>query len=656
MKRAIISTLGRLSRPATGVGTGAASRWRGLVTLVAASGAVGCSSAASIPDFGQPQLDRIVVFFPVGGLVTGRGLSEAAPAGASHVFIKAHPNGSETIREVESDGSFEFTILALGGNILEVAGATDRSGARRGEPVFITVPDLRFSDRDFICCFTAGQARGTCQTTVERDTQLEEDGVVECPSPQTGRTRCVTDAECGFEEGEWLEIDVQAIDVTPPDERGLVVVSGNAPPTALVTLQNRGFAGIGEPRQQLVLRRLSDEQGRFAFPPIQARGDDELIVQFQDLNGFRSPAASILVPDASLAGIDVVGAFAWQPLRDGAAGTVAIQISPYGIDGRGMCPDHNETPQTCFTGGLLHSMVNLTDVRIDGRPDPITLSPTPLSVDVSANRGYDGNVRAGPLDVILVIDSSASADGKILQNEATVRAVTSFLQGLRQRDRVGAVSFGSQIRRLGVQYDTNGNPIGESLFSGPGRGALDISVQNALRQPGAGDARLFDAISEAAEMLDEANRNVAGIAPAGRIIVITGSEHVGTEEESALAFFEALDDVDTSVDAARPLTQVDMIGVSLARSQKFDDLQSITAFTGGAYFDVSAVQVNQVNQLELALSDIRGTLSGSFLLLYDITIPNGVGKAALLEFDAEMIGVQQVVQYSGLLRVDLAAN
>lgn len=624
------------------------------VAATALTASTACSNASSIPDFGAPRVDQILLFYPVGGLVRGRGLAGATPDGASHIFIKAHPNGSETIRAVENDGSFEFSILARGGNVLELSGATDRSGSNRGEAAFVKVPTGAFSDRDYVCCFENGAARGTCQTTDEREEQLQRtDGIFECPDPLTGRLQCSSDIECGFEEGEWLRVDLDRITVTPPDTGGFVRVSGFAEPRSLVTLQNRGLSGIGRPEQQLVLGRVSSDVGDFSFPAVAARGDDEIVLQVQDLNGIRSPAVSILVEDAPIAGFDVTGAFAWDRLQDGAVGTVAIQIAPYGIDGRGLCPNHGESPQTCFTGGVTHAMVQLENVRVDGNAGIASVA-TSTSIQIPDIMGADGDVRAGPLDVVLVIDRSvASQLSNLSTNEAAVSAVTTFLRGLRQRDRVGVVTYGPDTVRLGVAYNNTGQPTSDGLFSGTNRETLIFNVEDALRQPGSGPAELFDGVAEAAEML-------RGSVNAGRIVVIAADEHTGSVEESELAFFEAFEKVDTANDPSRPEIRVDLIGISLTRSDKFQDLQSITAFTDGQYFDVSAVQTAgpgaPINQLELALTDIRSSLSGSFLLLYDITIPAGVGKAARLEFDARMNGVPTAVPYSGLLRVDLAAN
>lgn len=614
----------------------------------------GCSNAASIPDFGPPDLEQIIVFYPVGGLVRGRGLAGAAPDGASHIFIKSHPNGSETIRTLDLNGEFEFTILARGGNVLEISGATDRSGSVRGEPAFLKVPTGTFSNRDFVCCFEGAQSQGTCQTTDERDAQLQRtDGGFDCPDPLTGRAPCTSDVECGFEEGEWLEIDFDRLTVTKPNAEGFISVAGTVTPRTLVSLQNRGLSGIGQPQEQITLGQVAGNRGEFTFPSLRARGDDELILQVLDLNGIRSPAVSLRVEDADLAGFDITGAFAYRPLTDGETGIVAVLVAPFGIDGRGLCPDNDETPQTCFSGGLTHDMVSLENLRVDGlgAADGVTWAPSEPSLDLPSNRGRDGDVRAGPLDVVLVVDVSAAADSaNLLQNPEAQLAVSGFIGGLRERDRIGVVTFGGDVTRLGVDDSPSANPNSSGLFQGgPSRGDVVDRLQSAMNLPGSGSSILFSGIREAAEML-------RGSANAGRIVVLTAAEHAGSVDESALAFFEALDAIDASNRAGGPETRVDIIGITLTRTEKFQDIQSMTAFTAGEFFDLAAIQSGQINQLELILSDIRSTLSGSFMLLYDIMIPDGVGKAAQLEFDARMNGLDTTVQYSGPLRVDLAAN
>ncbi|MEO1338029.1 MAG: vWA domain-containing protein, partial [Myxococcota bacterium] len=354
------------------------------------------------------------------------------------------------------------------------------------------------------------------------------------------------------------------------------------------------------------------------------------------------------------AGIDITGAFAFQQLQSGVMGKVAIQFAPFGIDGRGICPDQSSSTQTCFTGGLTHDMVELTDVRVDGVEAVWTRTAT--SSDLRWNAGYDGDVRAGPLDVVLVVDRSLDANA--IENPATVAALRTFIRGLRQRDRVGAVTFGNLVRRLNVSYGTNGLPMSVGLFSGGERENLISALSTSINSPGAGSALLFDAISEAADML-ATNSNQ------GRIVVLTTEEHAGSVLESEAAYEDAFEKVGPTADLSRPEIRVDIIGVALEQSDKFEDIKDITAFTRGRYVDLAAVQPADVNQLDLVLTDLRSTLSGSFLLLYDIMIPATAGKAVRLEFgatwrptddDGRMIGEIDAVPYSGPLRVNLTAN
>ncbi|MEM7674489.1 MAG: vWA domain-containing protein [Myxococcota bacterium] len=595
-----------------------------------------------------------MVFYPVGGLVYGRGLGDAVAPEASHVYIKAHPNGSETIIARQSDGTFEFVILARGGSVLEISGSTNNLGTQRGAPAYIKVPSVVFSDRDFVCCIENGASSGRCQNIDERTRQLEEDGVISCPGPESPRIECRTDIECGFEEGEYLTLNEDAIQMSSPDENGFISISGRVKERSLVTITNRGLSGIGRPEQQLRRAEVSTDFGEFDFTGVEARGDDEIIIQFIDLRGFRSPQVSMLVDDATPAGIDITGAFAFEPLESGVMGRVALQFAPYGIDGRGICPNQSISTQTCFTGGLTHDMVELTNVRVDGQEAVWSRSST--TSERPWNAGYDGDIRAGTLDVVLVIDRSIDAEA--IENPATIDALRTFVRGLRQRDRVGAVVFGDLVRRLNVSYGTNGLPLSTGLFGGGERENLISAISTSLISSGAGAPRVFDGIGEAAEML-------AGSTNAGRIVVLTTEEHAGTVEESRVAYDEALEKVDRSSDVTRPPIRVDIIGVALDRSDKFGDIQDTAAFTSGRYIDLAAVQPADVNQLDLVLSDLRSTLSGSFLLLYDIMIPATAGKAVRLEFgatwrptddDGRMISEIDAVPYSGPLRVNLTAN
>ena len=614
----------------------------------------GCSNAASIPDFGAPNTDNIVVF-PANGLVRGRGLAQTVPFGATHMFIKSHPNGGESIPALNPlDGGFEFSILALSGNILEFSWSGDGRGVERGAPSFIEVPVGKLVLAEFVCCRDGGDAIGICQSVDARRRQMLAGAeTITCPQPETGATSCRLDEDCGFEEGEWISIDLGQIRITQPDSAGEVAIQGVVEPRSLVSIQNRGLSGVGQPEEQPKRFTLSDNEGDFAFTKVRARGDDELVLQVESLDGFRSPAQSFIVDDSTLAGIDVTGVFPWQPLRNGEVGTVAIQLAPYGEDGLGVCPNHQQEPQTCFSGGLLHSMITLESLQVDSlsAASGVTWNPTPVSAETPEVVGRVGDVRAGPVDVVLVVDMSANANqaGLTNNNPDTVEAVASFIQGLRQRDQIGVVTFaGDTIRRLNVQYDSGGQPTALGFFPG-GNQSLIAAAQTTLSNSGSGANTVFKGIEEAAEMIERSKNP-------GRIVVITSAEHVGEVVDSETAFKEAFDVVDNETDFTRAPTRVDIVGVGLRRTDKFEDIKDITQFTGGEFFDLASVRGGDVNQLELILADIRSTFSGSFLLLYDIAIPSTVGKAARLEFNVRMNGVPQAVPFSGLLRVDLAAN
>ena len=72
------------------------------------------------------------------------------------------------------------------------------------------------------------------------------------------------------------------------------------------------------------------------------------------------------VPDAELAGLDIVGVYAFEDLGGGELGPLILHLRPFGIDGRGMCPDREGPPApVCYTGGIDHSMVTITRQQIE---------------------------------------------------------------------------------------------------------------------------------------------------------------------------------------------------------------------------------------------------------------------------------------------------
>jgi hypothetical protein len=433
--------------------------------------------------------------------------------------------------------------------------------------------------------------------------------------------------------------------VSAPDPRGLVTVSGVAPPRSLVIIQNRGLSALGEraPRQRF--GQVADDLGNFSFARLSARGDDELVVQARDLLGYRSASVSVLVPDAELAGIDVIGAFAWETLTNGRPGVVAVNLAPFGVDGRGICPDSKESHDVCFTGGMTHAMVALENVTVDGEP----VNPLPARTSTAApyNRGLEGDVRAGPRDVVVLVDLG-SLVGALDEDGRRFAAIGSFVESMRRRDRVAVMAYGESVERLTVALE--GGVYRETgLRAFEERRALTDALRAlAARTPG-GPTQPGPAVEVAAEMLREEARSTRA-----RIVVITGPLAPATDAERAEMRRRASRAVAQDPDTGFPGYTVDVVALGLPPgARELEALADLAAFSGGALFSAS------LDGLQQSLADLGAVMSGSFILLYELPIPERSGKSATIRFDLESFlgGTERVrTSHVGPLRIQNSSN
>lgn len=617
-----------------------------LWALTLAFAATGCSSDRGGADIPPVDPDLITVFFPVDGLVRGRALPGALPTSVQHVSIEAQPTGTSSLRTVDEDGGFTFSIVAISGDLLEIAGSRDENGSELGAPVYIEVPPTRVSFVDYVCC----QPRGTCQSRSEADRQAEllaEDPnhQIVCPEPVLA-TSCNSDADCGTLEGEYLTIDLDRVTVSKPNERGRISVSGFVEPNALVTIENRGLNGIGVPGPRYRSAQISNDIGAFEVDDLQGKGDDEIVLQVLDLNGFKSPPISRLVPDADLAGVDVIGAFAWEPLTNGDRGPISVHVAPWGVDERGLCPDGSADPQLCFTGGLDYSMVSIQRAEMQVGSGPIDLQPTKSSTSAERPyvRGLEGDVRAGPQDVMIVLDHSEVAETKDAGGAAARRftAARRFVQGLRRRDRVGLVTYAQNpiLRAAASQTDPG-------LKTFEDRGVILDALSNVAQEdPGQGND-LFAAIQTAAAALRRARSE------RGRIVVIAADGPAGTDQEALVAFGGALDALDEDLARGDPTIALHFVGLDI-----LDDTPNMDLVDDLATFTDGRVYRSTINGVEQTLTEVRSFLSGSFILLYDIFVPVEVGKSGTIELDLEVLIGGQTAQasYTGPIIVQNSSN
>jgi hypothetical protein len=598
-----------------------------------------CSGKTPENDIPPPDADAVLVFYPASdGLARGRGLPGTFPPSVTHVLVQAHPTGTSSLQPVEADGSFQFAVIAISGDLLEIAGTTDDLGNVRGASLYVEVPASPLPAEDFVCC----RARGTCQKLADAEAGRA------CPDPLTGATQCSIDEECGVDELEYLPIDLQRIQVGRPNELGRVDVSGIVTANALVLLENRGLNGIGVPGQRFRSAQISSDVGAFSFQGLTARGDDELVLRVQDLNGYRTPAVSLLVPDAELAGLDILGAFAWEPLTNGQRGPVAVHLSPFGVDGKGICPDTDEAPEVCFSGGLTYAMVNVVkaQMRVGQETPELNPSPAPITPERPHNRGAEGDVRSAAQDLVVVIDISKEAqdkDGKGLAPPRRFEAAARFVEGLRQRDRVAVVSYaGNATRELVADPGRD-----SGLRTLEQRGELAAAVRGLSGREFPTGSNLFAGIREAAAALRLArSRN-------GRIVVLAGAAPGGMASDAVAEWSTALDAVQEDLSKGLPRITVDVVGLDIpSDAPNFGLIDDITRFTDGRYYTSSAFGIEQT------LTDVRSFLSGSFILLYDMDIPAGVGKSGTIDLELEVIlGSERArTTYTGPLRILNSSN
>lgn len=610
--------------------------------LLVILGGAGCTGTVPPRDVGPPDITRISVFFEVDGLVRGRGeASSFADPDVTHVVVSARPTGSETILPIAEDGSFQFAIIAVSDDILEIAGALDDVGRERGDPAYVRVPPRPARIPHYVCCFEG--STGTCTSEESMRTTNE------CADALAGAPRCASILECRNQNREILPIDTSRIQVSAPSDLGTITVTGVIQtPGALVRMENRGQRSIGGRNPRIKLSQISDANGVFRFENVAARGDDELVIQTMDLLGNKSPEAPILVPDAPMIGVDLVGAYAFDQLDNGKVGTVALRFHIHGADGRGICPNSLSDPVLCFTGGLTHDMVELGAIQFDRTTSP---NPQPTADQVN-NRATEGDPLYPTQMIVLVLDNSMAATAIDMAPPRRFEAAKQLVRSLRKRDLVGVVSYGGPNGAPPVSQDLPLSPSGGSWS------AQLAAIDAIAATPAAGDSAVFAGVREAAAMLRDTQRT-NGLP--GTIIVLAASDVEGTPADADAAFDTAIEVVQADSTTGFEGFRVYVVGIGLdapnrpAGNRAY--LESIGEFTpGGRYRGLASL-----DGLNEAIGDAAAYVSGAYVLLYELAVPERVGKAARFEVSATVRiptpsgGVEAAsATYEGPIRIDLA--
>ncbi len=607
----------------------------------------GCSGSPK-NDIDPPDLDLVSVFYPVDGLVLGFGEPGAAPEGVDHVAVQAYPTSTGACAEVEDDGSFQFSVVAIDNDVLEVTGALGTGCGVRGAPAFTRVPASPLPPVDYVCCFPTG----TCQSK-----QNNDDGMP-CPEAATGVATCEEDTHCGVLEGEYLDLEPEQIIVSSPDASGRVSIEGRVGyPGALVRVRNLGLSPLGLPSPDGRHATITDQNGNFSLTRVPASGDDELSVQVQDLNGFRSPPIGKRVPDAELVGLDIVGVYAYEDLEAYKRGPLALHIAPYGLDLKGMCPDDGQPGDwICYTGGVTHDMITgltMTEVSSGGVLDATPTATVAGSASLQYNTGVIGDVRSAKQEIVIVLDLSESATPTGTDRQIQIEEVKRMIDQIRARDRIGAVVV------EGWDVATRVNPtIGENtgMHRFEERGTLKAALDAYIRNPEE------DSVSGALAGLTEAGSMLRSAGSAnGKIVMLLAQapsarfEETSTGQSQEEAYFDRRNAAFDAVVGRAELFQVrfptHVIGLGLVNQSQddFSFVQDVTDFSRGRYWasSKSAADIRQT------LTDVQQELSGSFILLYDINTPcTGKSMSLDVQLTLELDETQRATaQWSGPVRI-----
>lgn len=627
--------------------------------------AAACSDSTPGAELPPPDTSRIIVFFPTGdgsrGTVQGRAFPGTFPAGDPPPFvsIRSLPTAvGRIVIPVDPDGGFDFSVVASGREILEVAAAADGDGAVQGPSGFVRVPPAPFPTVDHICCQRGTGQAGVCVPEPNRrDFGLDPDDPADrispdCPDPEDALIPCESDRACVLFERQYYRIEPDDVTVTPPDAEGRVEVRGRTIPNGLVLVENRRRTGVGVPDPITRDSLISNTDGTFVLTDLRAQGDDELVIQAVDLNDFRTPTLSIRVPDPPMERAELIEVWPASDLITGRAGLLGLRFALTGEDGRGLCPDSDAEPAYCLSGGLTFEHIQITAASID--QTDVTLCPAVRSTDGAPAtgpcareeavpvqrplRGVEGDVRLGPQSVVVLVDFSLAA-ARVQGVDTYHRFVRDALEQLRAIDQVALMAIGP-VPRLETDFVSAADPA-ELRTAWE-----DLAAQVANAGGNQGPTRLFASVAEAAE-------RVRARAQPGRILLtaVSPESQVPDLSNPNNAF-------DRALNAVRPRPgqsgiPVDIVGLDLdapgptPRDPTLRELlESLAQFSGnarrpGRFHRLPGGLPPSVLDLQLLLRDARGQYAGGFLMLYEllaqpVSLDDPIGKVGTVRIEARV--------------------
>jgi len=192
-----------------------------------------------------PDPSRVRVYFPFHGRVSGLGL--AAPVPDGYAFVKIRSPDDSVIVPHRADGSFEFSITAVGEDVLEMSHVTSDALERlESRPTSIEVPLAAVPLTDLFCCpWPSGG--GACQSVEEPTCVMRSDH----------QSWCSSDDDC-HDLTDRFALDPDGVRVRPAEQAGTIVVDVDSPELALLLLDVQpSGGGPTDGAQQIV-----DERGR----------------------------------------------------------------------------------------------------------------------------------------------------------------------------------------------------------------------------------------------------------------------------------------------------------------------------------------------------------------------------------------------------------
>lgn len=650
--------------------------------------AVSCVGTTPTSDVPPPDLSLITVFYPMELNVHARGSANAIPLGPDGarpncLYVAAHPsNRSGSNVNINSDGSFAFSVPASSADVLELAAFfVDRGEScedspnrfDRGTPVYLEVPTppSRLYSPEFTCCYaSAGDPRGgICVRPQTDEGSVCEETAGKCFSPGGGQACgppdaalfmlpdyiCQTRADCAHFAFQTIDLSDSLFSLSRPRADGLIKVIGfgpgeisvpaggptGLPPKTLVRVENRTQPSINRPAFPVRRFIVTDDSGHFELE-IPGRGDDEFVIRVFGLDGSRSPEQAVYVPDAEFEHGEITGIYPYRTLYPGAppagaeAGKVAIRIALFGSDGRGLCPDSEtsdsepgpslcfsaNTPKDGFKGGLDFKAITELSTTIGNVADEtrVLIPSTPSLPDLPYVKFVDGDISAPAQTVVLIVDNSSEAIEKD-PGAFRFRAAETLINSLRSRDRMSiwVVEKEDGSDACGIRGGQRVVPKGMRCLIPPTGSKLELNTALNSAEFPPGGSELPGGAPKPLEAVYEAVLDLnARNITNGKVFLISLENQPGTESEIISTFEKIL----TIAEPDPELNRVGYPVIVLTNGERDPNNEGWRYMQDTAAFTFGEIQhVREARTMLEVAGRMIGSIAGAFVLLYDLELP-----------------------------------